>query len=282
MQWLFACGLPQTLADTCINIDNPETFRQWASATQKQHQNWMHKRAIHSEYGQTQSCTEQPVGNRFSWHCPTPGNTPHPQLLPHSPDTMDTSAAIHRVKTEAKKEKHHLEGRCYKCSKQGHVVHNCPNRKTLVQARVVDTQESEAMTPHWIAKILQAYNNDKCDLFIKVMQEEDDKMGFSSCLGTMALIQACNSPNSVYVAKKKSIHASLLLHTSLKRAMKKALLDTGATENFIHLRVVKQLSLKTKKLTKLWKVKNVDGTLNQSGEITDVVTLIVMHNGRPM
>jgi gag-polyprotein putative aspartyl protease len=148
--------------------------------------------------------------------------------------------------------------------------------------KVVEPQGSDAMTPHRIAKILQAYNDDEHDAFIKVMQEEDDKMGFSSCLGTMALIRACNSPNSVYVAKKKSIHASLLLHTGSKKAMKKALLDTGATENFIHPRVVKQLSLRTKKLSKPRKVKNVDGTLNQSGEITDAVTLIVTHNGKPM
>jgi hypothetical protein len=138
------------------------------------------------------------------------------------------------------------------------------------------------MTPYWIAKILQAYNDDECDLFIKVMQEEDDKMGFSSCLSTMALIRACNSPDSMYVAKKKSIHTSLLLHTSSKKAKKKALLNTRATKNFIHLHVLKQLSLRTKKLTKPWKVKNMDGTLNQSGEITDAVTLIVTHDGKPM
>jgi hypothetical protein len=83
----------------------------------------------------------------------------------------------------------------------------------IQKMKVVKPQESCTMTPHRIAKILQAYNDDERDTFIKVMQEEDDKMGFSSCLGTMALIQACNSPDSVYVAKKKSIHASLLLHT---------------------------------------------------------------------
>jgi hypothetical protein len=154
--------------------------------------------------------------------------------------------------------------------------------KVSMPVKVVNTQEPEAMTPHRIAKILQAYNNDECDEFIKVMQEEDNEMGFSSCLSTMALIRACNSPDSMYVAKKKSIHASLLLHTSTKRAMKKALLDTRATENFIHPCVVKQLNLRTKKLMKPWKVKNMDETLNQSGEITDVVTLIVMHNGKPM
>jgi hypothetical protein len=85
----------------------------------------------------------------------------------------------------------------------------------------------------------------------------------------------------MYVAKKKSIHASLLLHTGSKRAMKKALLNTGATKNFIHPCVVKQLSLRTKKLTKPRKVKNMDGTLNQSGEITDAVTLIITYNGKP-
>jgi hypothetical protein len=186
-----------------------------------------------------------------------------------------------RAKTEAEKEKHHLEGRCYKCSKQGHVICNCPNKKASVQARVANTQESKAMTPHQIAKILQVYNDDECNAFIKVMQEEDDKMGFLSCLSTMALICTCNSLDSMYVARKKSIHASLLLHTGSKRAMKKVLLNTGATKNFIHPCVVKQLGLKTKKLTQPWKVKNVDGTLNQSGEITDAVTLIVTHNRRP-
>jgi hypothetical protein len=53
-------------------------------------------------------------------------------------------------------------------------------------------------------------------------------------------------------------------------------------ENFIHPRIMKQLGLKTKKLTCPWKVKNVDGTLNQSGEITDAVILLVKHNGKPM
>jgi hypothetical protein len=66
-----------------------------------------------------------------------------------------------------------------------------PPIETLVaiqKTKVVEPQESCAMTPHRIAKILQAYNDGECDAFIKVMQEEDDKMGFSSCLGTMALI----------------------------------------------------------------------------------------------
>jgi hypothetical protein len=54
--------------------------------------------------------------------------------------------------------------------------------------KVVEPRESCATTPYQIAKILQVYNDDEHVAFIKVMQEEDDEMGFSSCLGTMALI----------------------------------------------------------------------------------------------
>jgi hypothetical protein len=53
------------------------------------------------------------------------------------------------------------------------------------------------------------------------------------------------------------------------------------TECFIHPKVVEQLQLKRIKLPKPQKVKNVDGTLNQSGEVTKEIILIVKHNGRP-
>jgi hypothetical protein len=91
---------------------------------------------------------------------------------------MDTSAAARKAKTEAEKEKHRLEGRCYECSKQGHVAHNCPDKKASIQARTVDTQESRAMTPCKIAKILKAYGDDERDLFVKTMQDEGEELGF--------------------------------------------------------------------------------------------------------
>jgi predicted aspartyl protease len=96
----------------------------------------------------------------------------------------------------------------------------------------------------------------------------------------MALIQACASDN-VYVSRRKSIKIDLLIHTKQKRAIQKALLDSGATECFIHPKVVKQLHLQKTKLTRPRKVKNMDGTLNQSGEVTEGVTLVVKHNGKP-
>jgi hypothetical protein len=65
----------------------------------------------------------------------------------------------------------------------------------------------------------------------------------------MALIQAC-ATDTVYIARRKSIKVNLLLHTDQKQAIKKALLDSGATECFIHPKVVKQLKLQTVKLPK--------------------------------
>jgi hypothetical protein len=96
----------------------------------------------------------------------------------------------------------------------------------------------------------------------------------------MALIQACVS-DSVYVSRRKSIKISLLIHAEQKQAIQKALLDSRATECFIHPKVVKQLQLQKIRLPRPWKVKNVDGTLNLSGEVTEGVTLVVKYNGKP-
>jgi hypothetical protein len=34
---LFVCGLPKSLADSCINIDSPKNFKQWANVVQHHH-----------------------------------------------------------------------------------------------------------------------------------------------------------------------------------------------------------------------------------------------------
>jgi Zinc knuckle len=91
---------------------------------------------------------------------------------------MDTSAAARKAKTEAEKEKHRQEGRCYECSKQGHVARNCPDKKASIQAKTADVQESKAMTPYEVAKILKAYGDDERDLFVKTMQDEGEELGF--------------------------------------------------------------------------------------------------------
>jgi len=65
----------------------------------------------------------------------------------------------------------------------------------------------------------------------------------------------------------QSISIRVFLHTSNKRAETTALLDSGATENFINKRYARWLRLPFKRLAKPRAVYNVDGSKNSQGDI---------------
>jgi hypothetical protein len=88
----------------------------------------------------------------------------------------------------------------------------------------------------------------------------------------MALTQACTK-DPVYSARNHAIYALVSLYTGGTRADTKALLDSGATENFIHPETVAKYHLTMVPLRRPRKVKNVDGTLNKAGAIEYVVPL---------
>src|SRR5260221_5581064 len=94
----------------------------------------------------------------------------------------------------------------------------------------------------------------------------------------MTLIRAVGT-GSVYRSKNKAIYAPFALRTSNKRVDRKALLDSGATECFVHPRVVRELGIKMRKLHTPRNVRNVDGTPNKSGKIVDAIDLIIDHWG---
>ena len=50
-------------------------------------------------------------------------------------------------------------------------------------------------------------------------------------------------------------------------------MDSGATDNFIHPRLIKRLALGTQKLERSRKIWNIDGTNNKAGRITEYVDL---------
>jgi hypothetical protein len=57
------------------------------------------------------------------------------------------------------------------------------------------------------------------------------------------------------------------IHSRSKRAEAITLLDSGATENFMNLEYTKYLQMPIKRLKEPRKLYNVNGTLNQSGEL---------------
>jgi hypothetical protein len=58
-------------------------------------------------------------------------------------------------------------------------------------------------------------------------------------------------------------------------ANKRILVDSGATDNFIHPKLIKRLGLGTQNLDRPRKIWNIDGTNNRGGELTHFVDLEV-------
>ena len=63
--------------------------------------------------------------------------------------------------------------------------------------------------------------------------------------------------------------------TAYARADKQILVDSGATDNFMHPQLVRRLALGTQKLEQSRKIWNIDGTNNKARQITKHVDLSV-------
>src|SRR5258708_4403071 len=68
-----------------------------------------------------------------------------------------------------------------------------------------------------------------------------------------------------------------MIQTSQERVTKRALLDSGATESFVHPRLVKELALTTYLLDEPRQVRNVDGTSNRLGKVTKETKFQLFH-----
>jgi hypothetical protein len=67
----------------------------------------------------------------------------------------------------------------------------------------------------------------------------------------------------------------VFIHLRSKRAEAVALLDSGATENFMNIRYAQKTGLPIQKLTEERRLFNVDGTQNKVGSLkyfTDITT----------
>src|SRR6266576_320973 len=69
-------------------------------------------------------------------------------------------------------------------------------------------------------------------------------------------------------------------HTNNRMAEGVALIDSGATHNFMDRRMVKRLQIGTKELATPRSIRNVDGTNNKDGILTRYTDLQVTVNGQ--
>ena len=60
---------------------------------------------------------------------------------------MDTSAVIRKATNDKEREEYQKTGRCFECGKQGHLVHDCPNKKTRAHTtRTIQIEDDEKST----------------------------------------------------------------------------------------------------------------------------------------
>jgi hypothetical protein len=93
------------------------------------------------------------------------------------------------------------------------------------------------------------------------------KRGFSKCLNPTAWVRALRC-NTVYITRYCSMRVPVSIRTSYFMADKKALVDSGATDNFMHPAFAKRMGLGLQKLPNPKKIFNIDNTSNKSGMIT--------------
>src|SRR5712672_1848800 len=79
----------------------------------------------------------------------------------------------------------------------------------------------------------------------------------------------------LYISRFTSVMMPFDLYSQKGRQEERALVDSGATANFIDYKTVKRLGLGSKKLDQMRTVKNIDGTLNVAGNITHACNLLV-------
>ena len=91
--------------------------------------------------------------------------------------------------------------------------------------------------------------------------------GFSKHLNPMAWVRALHC-NSVYLMRYQSMQIPVSTCTSYFTADKTALVDSGATNNFIHPNFTARMGLEPAKLECPRKIWNVDNTKNEAGMIT--------------
>src|SRR5580693_3645041 len=84
----------------------------------------------------------------------------------------------------------------------------------------------------------------------------------------------------MYIRRLNTMKLSVPVQTARITAEQTALLDSGATENFISHRTWRALGIGRQQLDKSIPVHNVDGTKNHLGNIRHYCWLRVIHNGQ--
>jgi hypothetical protein len=85
-------------------------------------------------------------------------------------------------------------------------------------------------------------------------------------------------PQAVFLPKQRSIRAKVKVQSRTLHSPILALLDSGATDNFISPEVIEHFSIPTRALPTPRTIRNVDGTKNSIGKVTQLAQMTLHHN----
>jgi len=101
---------------------------------------------------------------------------------------MDTSAVIRKATNNKEREEYRKTGRCFECGKQGHLIHNCPNKKTCAQTthtiQIEDDDKSVAsetppLSTSLAVQVARLSEEDRC-AFMDEMRSLGEDMDFQA------------------------------------------------------------------------------------------------------
>jgi retrotransposon gag protein len=191
---LFYQGLPQRLAEKCIELDSPNDFTSWTKAAQRNQCNWILTQALRRKGGKPSNTPRPgnpPPARAFPWNNKGQGQQgsgarpARPRLPPTDLDAMDISTA-RKAMTDMEKQKHRQEGRCFECSQQGHLTWNCPlkkNRPRINRAfssvmddrSVTGTEDNDFQSVTSMASRVKGMTDEEKDEFIRLINDDEEQ-----------------------------------------------------------------------------------------------------------
>src|SRR5258708_5188288 len=107
-------------------------------------------------------------------------------------------------------------------------------------------------------------------------RNEESRRKFLNSPNQAAMIRAI-VPSDAFVPKQQSIKAKVKMYSLKVAAKARALIDSGATENFISPSFISRYNIPTHSLSKPKIVRNVDGTKNRNGNIEELVNFEIAY-----
>ena len=87
-------------------------------------------------------------------------------------------------------------------------------------------------------------------------------------------------PNAVFKPNQCAVHALVKFHSRTLHSEVSALIDSGATESFISPDLVQYFFIPTYQLSKPRTIRNVDGTKNKIGQVTEAATIDIKYGNK--